>query len=73
MVMMMSKNNDDGDSVSFFNGLKRTLKLKLLQDDIQTQLFQLNPQNFNWHNSKYKSDLSSPDNSDRRGVLLGGI
>ena len=47
MVMMMSKNNDDGDSVSFFNGLKRTLKLKLLQDDIQTQLFQLNPQNFN--------------------------
>ena len=31
MVMMMSSNNDDGDSMSFFNGLKRTLKLKLFR------------------------------------------
>ena len=38
--MMMSNNNDDGDSMSFFNWAKRTLSYL---DDIQTQLFQLNP------------------------------
>ena len=39
--MMMSNNNDYYDSMSFFNGLKRTLKLALFQGDIQTQLFQI--------------------------------
>ena len=41
MIMMMSNNNDYYDSMSFFNGLKRTLKLALFQGDIQTQLFQI--------------------------------
>ena len=40
MVMMMSNNNDDYDSMSLFNGSKRTLSYL---DDIQTHLFQLNP------------------------------
>ena len=40
MVMMMSNNNDDGDFMSLFNWAKRTLSYL---DDIQTQLFQLNP------------------------------
>ena len=31
MLIMMSNNNDVSDSMSFFNGLKRTLKLELFR------------------------------------------
>ena len=64
----LADNNDDDE-----NDDDNGDRWNLIYLDIQIQLLQLNPYSCNSHNSKDNSDLSSSDNSDGRGVLLGGF